>query len=84
MTEKDKKNQFTKHHQQRPVLTNPSDNLQDMARPSNTISCCSLSMGYIYTLFKHQVFSQGSALAEHHLLFFQATSEKKKRPRVYS
>jgi hypothetical protein len=41
--------------------------------PPSIVHC---PLGYIYTLSKHHVFSQVSALAKHHTPLFQAASRK--------
>jgi hypothetical protein len=48
-----------------------------MARPTNTIQHCHHSLGYIYILYKHHVFSQASALAKNITCpFFRLPPEK--------
>ena len=56
-------------HQQSPRMT--SEEWQGIPIPQSIIHCL---LGYTYTLSRHHVFSQASALAEHHTAPFQAAS----------
>jgi hypothetical protein len=59
----------TTQHQQRPTMA--SKEWQGVSIPSSIVDC---PLGYIYILSKHHVFSQASALAKHHMAFYQTAS----------